>query len=130
MKSGHEIKPRNAKGNPVQALAVAVFAMSVVSGLLLLLLAFILYKAEPGEPVIRIGIVAVYVIAGVIGGILAGRMMREQKFLWGLAAGVIYFALLFLFSAVMKGGIDLEPVKLATTLVLCGASGMAGGMVS
>lgn len=130
MKSGHEMKPRNAKGDPIRALAAAVFAMGIVSGLLLLLLAFILYKAEPGEPVVRIGIVAVYLIAGVTGGILAGKMMREQKFLWGFAAGVIYFVLLFVFSAVMKGGISMEPVKLATTLVLCGASGMAGGMIS
>lgn len=130
MKTGHEIKPRNAKGNPVHALALAVFAMCVASGLLLLFLAFFLYKAEPGEQVIRIGIVAVYVISGVIGGLLAGKMMCEQKFLWGLAAGIAYFALLFLFSVMMKGGVELEPVKLLTTMILCGAAGMAGGMIS
>ena len=57
MKSGHEMKPRNAKGDPIRALAAAVFARGIVSGLLLLLLAFILYKAEPGEPVDRKSVV-------------------------------------------------------------------------
>ena len=122
MMINHELKPRNAKENPARALCVAVFAMCIVSGLLLLILAFVLYTMEPAESVIRIGVVAVYVVAG--------KLMREQKFLWGLAAGGIYFALLFLFSVLMKGGIDTEPVKLITTLILCGAAGMAGGMVS
>ena len=35
----HKIKPRDAKNNPLTAIAVAVFAMFIVSGLLLLLLA-------------------------------------------------------------------------------------------
>ena len=130
MMINHELKPRNAKENPARALCVAVFAMCIVSGLLLLILAFVLYTMEPAESVIRIGVVAVYVVAGLVGGVLAGKLMREQKFLWGLAAGGIYFALLFLFSVLMKGGIDTEPVKLITTLILCGAAGMAGGMVS
>lgn len=59
-----------------------------------------------------------------------GKIMREQKFLWGLAAGVLYFAILFVVSMLFKGGIDVEPTKLVTTFILCAASGMAGGMVS
>ena len=84
----HKIKPRDAKNNPLTAIAVAVFAMFIVSGLLLLLLALLLYKMEPGESVIKIGIVVIYVIAGFLGGLLMGKIMRERKFLWGLAAGV------------------------------------------
>lgn len=83
MMINHELKPRNAKENPARALCVAVFAMCIVSGLLLLILAFILYTMEPAESVIRIGVVAVYVVAGLVGGILAGKLMREQKFFVG-----------------------------------------------
>lgn len=126
----HKIKPRDAKNNPLTAIVVAVFAMFIVSGLLLLLLALLLYKMEPGESVIKIGIIVIYVIAGLSGGLLMGKIMREQKFLWGLAAGVIYFALLFLVSVLVKGGFDVEPARVLTALVLCGASGMAGGMIS
>ena len=112
------------------AVMTAVFVMFVISGLLLLILAAILYKAEPGEAVIRIGVIVIYIISGFVGGLLAGKIMREQKFLWGLAAGVLYFIILFLASAIAEGGFDMEPAKVLTTLILCCASGMAGGMVS
>ena len=97
---------------------------------LLLLLALLLYKMEPGESVIKIGIVAVYVISGLCGGFLMGKRMREQKFLWGLAAGIIYFLLLFGVSLLVKGTGDLQMTRIFSTLILCGASGMAGGMLS
>ena len=68
MKLGYKIKPRDAKSNPTTAILAAVFVMFLISGLLLLLLALLLYKMEPGESVIKIGIVAVYVISGTGGG--------------------------------------------------------------
>ena len=130
MKLERKIKPRDAKSNPARAIFTAVFAMFIISGLLLLILALLLYKLELSESVIRVGIVVVYVVSGLLGGFLMGKIMREQKYLWGLAAGVIYFVVLFVASGLVKGGFDIEPVKVATTLILCGASGMAGGMVS
>lgn len=130
MKLEHRVKSRDAKSNPMTAIFASVFAMFIISALLLVILALILYKAEPGESVIKVGIVVVYVVAGFLGGFLMGRIMQEQKFLWGLAAGIIYFAVLFVASVVAGGGFDMEPAKVITTLILCAASGMAGGMVS
>ena len=52
MKLGYKIKPRDAKSNPTTAILAAVFVMFLISGLLLLLLALLLYKMEPGESVI------------------------------------------------------------------------------
>ena len=126
MKLGYKIKPRDAKSNPTTAILAAVFVMFLISGLLALLL----YKREPGESVIKIGIVAVYVISGLCGGFLMGKRMREQKFLWGMAAGIIYFLLLFGVSLLVKGTGDLQMTRIFSTLILCGASGMAGGMLS
>ena len=98
--------------------------------LLLLLLAMLLYKMELEESAVRIGIIAIYVVAGIAGGFLMGKIMREQKYLWGLAAGAIYFVLLFAVSVAVKGGFDLDMTRVLTTMILCGASGMAGGMIS
>lgn len=120
MKLGYKIKPRDAKSNPTTAILAAVFVMFLISGLLLLLLALLLYKMEPGESVIKIGIVAVYVISGLCGGFLMGKRMREQKFLWGLAAGIIYFLLLFGVSLLVKGTGDLQMTRIFSTLILCG----------
>lgn len=130
MKIQHKMKAREAKSNPVTAVFAAVFVMFIISGLLLLLLATLLYKMEPGESVIKIGVIVIYVISGVAGGFLLGKIRKEQKFLWGLCAGALYFVILFLVSATVKGNFDMEFSKFVTTLVLCSASGMAGGMIS
>lgn len=124
------MKARDAKENPLRAVAVAVFVMFAVSAFLLLLLAGILYKLEPEESVIRIGIVAVYVITGLFGGFLTGKIMQEKKYLWGLLAGILYFAILFLVSVLVNRGFQMQWMNIFTTLILCGASAMAGGMIS
>lgn len=125
-----KIKPRDAKSNPMQAVFASVFAMFIISGLLLLVLALLLYKMELSESVVKIGIVVIYVVSGLLGGFFMGKIMREQKYLWGLAAGVIYFVVLLIVSALVGGGFDMDIAKVATTLILCAASGMAGGMIS
>lgn len=126
----NKMKARDAKGNPLHAIFVSVFVMFVVSGLMLLLLAMLLYKMDLSEGAVKIGIVVIYVISGVIGGFLMGKVMKEQKFLWGLLAGALYFAILLLISVLVKGGLEMEMTKVLTTAILCGASGMAGGMIS
>lgn len=50
MKLGYRIKPRDAKSNPTTAILAAAFVMFLISGLLLLLLALLLYKMEPESP--------------------------------------------------------------------------------
>lgn len=130
MNFGNKMKSREAKSNPVTAVFAAVFVMFILSGLMLLLLALLLYKMDLSESAVKIGIVVIYVVSGIAGGLLMGKIMKEQKFLWGFAAGAIYFAILLIVSTVVKGGFDMEITKVATTMILCGASGMAGGMIS
>ena len=130
MNFNHKMRARDTKSNPLTAIFISVFTMFIVSGILLLILALLLYKLEPAASVIKVGIVVIYVIAGLFGGIFLGKIMREQKFLWWLVAGILYFVILFLVSAIVKGGFDMEPSRVFTTLILCGASGMAGGMIS
>lgn len=126
----NKMKARDAKSSPATAVFASVFAMFVISGLLLLLLALLLYKMDLSETVVKIGVVIIYVIAGVVGGFIMGKVMKEQKYLWGLAAGAIYFIALLLVSVVVKGGFEIDMTKVITTMILCGASGMAGGMIS
>lgn len=125
-----KMKTRDAKSNPVAAAMVSVLAMFLLSSLFLLLLAALLYKFDLSESAVKVGIVVIYIISGVIGGFLMGKIMKTQKFLWGFAAGAIYFGILFLISVLVKQGISMELSKVATTFILCTASGMAGGMIS
>lgn len=124
------LKPRDAKENPVKVLALVLFVMSVVSGLLLLLLALLLYKLQLSAEAVRIAVIVIYVVTGLLGGLLAGFCLKSKKFLWGFAAGTLYFLILFCVSLALGGDLSVDWVKAGTTLVLCACAGMAGGMVS
>lgn len=106
----------------------------IVSFLLSLLmmvgLTFLLYRFRLGESQITVGIYAVYAVSCLIGGFLAGKSMKNRRFLWGLLSGVLYFLFLATLSALQEAGITAKPSDLLLVLGICAASGMAGGMVS
>ena len=58
-----------------------LFVMYFVTFILLLLLALVLYKAEPGEMVSKVWLIAVYIISGFLGGFLIGKRTKSKKFL-------------------------------------------------
>jgi putative membrane protein (TIGR04086 family) len=107
-----------------------LFLMYVVTLVLLLLLAGVMYAMEPSEMMYRSGLVAVYVISGFAGGFLVGKRTKSRKFLWGCMMGLAYFAILFVVSLVLHRGFDQDAVHLAAALALCAGSGTLGGMVS
>lgn len=134
MNDRNRIKPRNEKKNPATVMGTTLLVMYVVSTILLLILALLLYNMELSEETVRIGIIVIYVASGFTGGFLIGRQMQDKKYLWGLFAGGIYFILLFLLSLMLKATTADAPVfdavRILTTLVLCAVSSMAGGMIS
>lgn len=134
MNLANRIKPRNEKKNPTFVMGTTLIVMYAVSGVLLLLLALLLYHLDLSEEAVRIGVIAIYIVSGFTGGLLIGKQMQDRKYLWGLLTGVSYFVLLFvlslLFKTVWGEEAALEAVRILTTLVLCAVSGMAGGMLS
>ncbi|GFI33515.1 hypothetical protein IMSAGC013_04925 [Lachnospiraceae bacterium] len=107
-----------------------LLAMYMVTGIMLLILSAMLYKMQLSESVVSIGIVLIYVISGLLGGFLSGKVMKRKRFVWGMAMGACYFLILALGSIVFHKGINMEMSRFATTLILCTASGMIGGMAS
>ncbi len=119
-------KQKNLIGNFLKVL----FIMYVVTFVLLLLLAFVLFKVEISEAVFFVWLIAVYVISGFTGGFLIGKRAKSRKFLWGLLIGAVYFAILFGVSLVLHKGMPDDMMHLLTTAALCLASGTVGGMLS
>ena len=72
----NKMKARDAKQNPANVIFLAVFVMFVISGLLLLLLAMLLFKLELSEEMVKVGIVVIYVVSGLVGGLIMGKRMR------------------------------------------------------
>ena len=109
---------------------VILVTMYIITGMLLLLLAFLMYQMDLAEPVVNGAIIAIYIIAGFFGGFLMGKKTGVQKYLWGLLMGALYYGVLILVGVVLHQGLDAEPVHLLSTMVLCLLSATAGGMLS
>lgn len=102
----------------------------VLTGVLLVALAFALYKFRLKEGQIRLGVNAIYVITCLIGGLIMGKAIRQRRFFWGLLLGLIYFLVLFLVSLLINKGLNSDLNHILTTMAICAASGTAGGMLS
>lgn len=101
----------------------------IVTGIFLCVLAFVMYQMKSGTKIAGIGVTATYILASMIAGWIAGRKIGKRKFLWGLAAGLLYFLILSIVSmAIHSGGTIISAEKL-TVLLLCAAGGTLGGML-
>lgn len=108
----------------------SLLAAYALTGALLLVLAFLLYKLDMDERFVSAGIVAIYITATLIGGIAIGKMAGNRRFFWGLLLGVSYFLLLLLITLGVYRTLDGAAVDFATTFFLCAGGGMIGGMIS
>lgn len=122
-------RANNRKNKPLVIISTLLI-MYVITGLALLALALLLFKMQLSENVVTIGIMVIYIVSCLIGGLIAGKRIQVRKFLWGVVVGAVYFVILLIGSLLMNRGISSDTVHVATTLVMCMAAGMIGGMIS
>lgn len=108
----------------------AMAASYILTGLLLMILAFLMLKAGLTENQVSIGIIAVYVLSTFLGGRIAGKGAGSRKFVWGMAAGGGYFLILLLVTLFLGHTQTAAPIQLVTTFLMCAGGGMLGGMLS
>ncbi len=120
----------NKKKHPAGGLVLVLVVMYLLTGALLFLLAVAMYRMDLSAQAAEIAIILIYILVGFAGGFFIGKKMQSRKYLWGAAAGAIYFGILLLASLAVNGGKVEDTVQLLITLVLCTASSMIGGMVS
>ncbi len=110
-------------------LGLLVFAY-ILTAVLLMGLAFFLYKFRLGENIINVAIVVIYVAVTFVTGFLAGKILKIKKFLWGFLLGCGYFAILAVVSLIVGQQEAVVGNHLLTTFMLCAGGGMLGGMLS
>jgi len=115
---------------PILFLLKTLLFSYILTGALLALLAFLLYKVGLTESIVSIVIIAIYVAATFFAGFVAGKRLKNRKFLWGLLMGSAYFLVLLGISMVLGEPAGQLGDSVITTLVLCAAGGMLGGMLS
>ncbi len=102
----------------------------IITGLLLMLLAFLMLKADVSGMILNGGILLTYILSSFTGGFLLGKSAEQKRFLWGLAMGALYFVILVLISILTNSVMGMEAGRVVTVMAVCLFSGMLGGMIS
>ncbi len=108
----------------------SLLASYIVTGILLLVLTFFMYKFELNEKIVSAAIVGIYVVSTLIGGMIIGKLTKSKRYLWGMVLGIIYFVLLLLITLGVYRTLNGDSVSIITSLILCAGGGMTGGMIS
>lgn len=102
----------------------------MLSGLMVLGLAYALYKLKLPEQQTNMAVLSIYCTACLIGGLISGKAAESHRFFWGLLLGILYFAVLSFISFVLSCGELPELSDSMSILACCSAGGMIGGMIS
>jgi putative membrane protein (TIGR04086 family) len=120
----------NAYAGSAVRIMKALLVSYLVTGLLLLLIAGLLYRFRLDEGKVQIGIILTYILSCFTGGFLAGKMMKNRQFLWGVFLGLLYFAIMMLVSLAVNRELQSSTSGFVTAFLLCMGGGMLGGMLS
>lgn len=101
----------------------------VLSGVLVIILAFFVFRFSLGDGAIKFMILAIYGICSLIGGLILGRSMERRKFLWGLIAGAVYIGLIIGISFAVQGNVGNGLISMGVGIAVCLGCGTFGGMI-
>ena len=108
----------------------ALLVSYVMTGFFLLITAGLMYRFELSEGKVKIAVIGIYVLSCFTGGFLAGRMMKNRKFLWGSLLGFLYFAVMLTVSVAVGRELKEAVMGISTTFFICIISGMIGGIAA
>ena len=108
----------------------SLIAAYIVTGILLCILAFIMYQSNAGAKIANLGITLTYILASILAGMLVGNKMKKRKFLWGLLVGMLYFLILTFISVIFQENLKIFSAERITAFFLRIAGGTLGGMLA
>lgn len=108
----------------------ATIAVAIVTVILLLIMAFMLFKFNLSDGFIMVGIYITYVVSCFVGGLIIGKVRGEKKYLWGMIVGLVFFVTLSLISLIVTGELYGSGMKAIGALVVCVLGGAVGGMIA
>lgn len=117
-------------GNRVLNVVKILAAMYVFTGIMLLLLALGLYKFNLSGWQITAGIIVTYALSAFMGGYILAKKENTRRLLWGIAFGVVYFAVLAVASAIMNKGMALDQMAAIRAVLVCIGAGAVGAFAS
>ncbi len=118
------------KGAKPMLMIKALLLAYTATGILLLILAFLLYKMGLGESQINIGIMVTYIVSCLLGGFYIGKKIKVRRFVWGMGVGTGYAILLILVTFFAEHQISGDFKEMLMMFFLCFFGGTLGGMIS
>ena len=112
-------------GNILFRMIKALIIAGLATVLSLAVLSLVMYRLNPGEKVLSLGIILTYIVSGFLGGLYMGHKMDRRKFLWGMGTGLCYFLVLCVLSACLPAG----EITDGGAACFCILAGCVGGML-
>lgn len=101
----------------------------VLTALLLVVVAFVLYQTKASVEHMGGAILLVYAIASFVGGMIFSAQKDSRHYLMGGLFGLAYFIIIYGVSAVWNKSISAMFPAMLTTFLVCILAGMLGGML-
>jgi putative membrane protein (TIGR04086 family) len=117
-------------GRKIGIVVKGLIVAYAVTGLLLAVLAFLVYQFQLAESVTDVAIIGIYVVVTFLGGFIIGKRIQQQKFLWGFLLGLLYILIISLMALVLGQVFQVDSTANLTTVALCIGGGLLGGMLS
>lgn len=107
----------------------ALLVTDIITFLILIVLAFILYKWGLGTTAMRASTLGIYIISCMIGGMLLAKGGKKRAFLWGLLLGGTYYLTLLLIAVLLPTKLAVVEASVVLNLSICMMAGMTGAMI-
>lgn len=120
---------KNMVSNILFRMIKALMISGLTTVLFLAVLSLVMYRINPGEKVLSLGIVLTYIASGFLGGLYMGHKMDRRKFLWGMGTGLCYFLALCALSACLPAGEIRSSSAVIGAACCCMIGGCVGGML-
>lgn len=117
-------------GRKIASILKVLVLSYAVTAVLLLLAAFIMYKAGLGESRMRIFVMVIYGIVTIISGLVYGKIRGGKRLINGCLMGLLYFAVLTVISCIVNHGFFDDIKKAVISMIVCIAGGAIGGIMS
>lgn len=113
----------------IQVLMVAATSV-MVSVILIFICAFLAYKLRLSPAQLGIMAMVIYAVGSFIAGFGVGKLKKEKRLLWGICAGVVYFAAVLAISIISGGSIHADGGRLVRCVLICVAAGTIGAVAT
>ncbi len=101
-----------------------------ITGVLLAVLAFLVFRFGLSESITDVTITAIYVVVTFLGAFIVGKRVKERKFLWGFLLGFFYIVIISAVAIALGQVFDVTSTANLSTVALCVGGGLLGGMLS